>query len=508
MELNNRKILIVEDERIVAEDIRDTLANSGFDVIGSVASGEEAIGLVKKNKPDLVLMDISIEGDLDGTQLAKVLHDQFGIPVIYLTAFADDDTINKAKYTVPMGFIVKPFNESELRASVEMALYRNQVEKDETSDFNWSKQAIDVVDEGVIVTNKNNKIKFMNSAAEKITGWFIVEAHNKSLADVFCLKRSDASKLLVGLSEGDESSHNSSFRISNAILVQAGGKGETNIDLIATSNRKATGEWIGSTLIIRDLSKKLDQNQIQSQINQKDILNEKMEALQALIEGLSHGINNSLTGSIGFLELLRQHESFEAKFQEWTDLALTGCKDAAALINKIRCFCKTTLRDPTRIELNNILSETLVQLTSQIGEDIIVKNSASDKPIWILGENNQIEHAVVNILINAALAIPNGGTIEVNTFREVLKDSESDPNSKSHNYGVISIRDSGVGIEPEAITKIFDPFYTTLRDGKVFGRGLGLTLAYGVVRNHGGWINVESTKGIGSTFKLYFPEIE
>ncbi|MFP4691152.1 MAG: response regulator [Bacteroidales bacterium] len=123
------KILVVEDESIVAKDIQSTLKKLGYEVSGVVSSGEKAIREVEENRPDLILMDIMLKGDQTGIEAAKHIKERFSIPVIFLTAYADDNTLNKAKITEPYGYIIKPFKERELQTTVEMALYK--YEKDE-----------------------------------------------------------------------------------------------------------------------------------------------------------------------------------------------------------------------------------------------------------------------------------------------------------------------------------------------------------------------------------------
>ena len=121
-------ILIVEDERVVARDIEKRLKRLGYQVVGSVASGEEALRQVKQVLPDLVLMDIQLKGQLDGIQAAEQIHANLDIPVIYLTAYADDETLQRAKVTEPFGYIVKPFDERDLHAAIEIALRRRLAE--------------------------------------------------------------------------------------------------------------------------------------------------------------------------------------------------------------------------------------------------------------------------------------------------------------------------------------------------------------------------------------------
>src|SRR6202451_1056742 len=119
------RILIVEDERITAEDLRETLTDLGYTVTASVSNGGDAIAQAEQNAPDLALMDVSIPGSMDGTETARVLRERFNIPVIYLTAHADSSTVARAKDAEPLGYITKPFQEAPLPASIEIALHKH-----------------------------------------------------------------------------------------------------------------------------------------------------------------------------------------------------------------------------------------------------------------------------------------------------------------------------------------------------------------------------------------------
>jgi CheY-like chemotaxis protein len=122
-------IFIVEDERIVAEDLKRMLERLGYSVVGSESSGEEALKKIEETKPQLVLMDIRIHGPLDGIDVAEHVFVQFDIPVVYLTAYADDITVDRAKGTLPLGYILKPFEERSLKTTIELALYRNKMDR-------------------------------------------------------------------------------------------------------------------------------------------------------------------------------------------------------------------------------------------------------------------------------------------------------------------------------------------------------------------------------------------
>src|SRR5262245_23908784 len=123
------RILIVEDERIVSIDMQRRLRNLGYHVVGAAVSGEEAIQKAEASQPDLVLIDIMLEGPLDGIEAAEIIRARFDIPVIYLTAYADAPTLERAKVTEPFGYILKPFEERELHGHIEIALYKHRIEK-------------------------------------------------------------------------------------------------------------------------------------------------------------------------------------------------------------------------------------------------------------------------------------------------------------------------------------------------------------------------------------------
>src|SRR5687768_14700973 len=122
-------MLVVEDERIVSMDLQRRLKTMGYDVVGAAVSGEEAIEKAESLRPDMVLMDIMLDGQLDGIQAAEIIRERFHIPVIYLTAYADTSTLERAKVTEPFGYILKPFEERELHGHIEIALYKHRMEK-------------------------------------------------------------------------------------------------------------------------------------------------------------------------------------------------------------------------------------------------------------------------------------------------------------------------------------------------------------------------------------------
>lgn len=179
-----KRVLIAEDEGIIARDLDNRLRRRGFIVSSIVASGEDAILKAEADRPDLILMDIVLHG-IDGIEAADNIRQRFDIPIIYLTAFADDRVLDRAKLTEPYGYIVKPFEDRELYSTIEMALYKHGMEKRVREREKWFSTILHSIGDGVIASDKDGKVSFMNPVAEKLTGWPLTEAKDRPLAEIF-----------------------------------------------------------------------------------------------------------------------------------------------------------------------------------------------------------------------------------------------------------------------------------------------------------------------------------
>ncbi len=182
------RIMIVEDERITAEDIHDILTHLGYQVTAVVSSGAEAIREAGRTQPDLVMMDIRIKGDMDGIETAREIRERFDIPVVYLTAHADRETLDRAKLAEPLGFLVKPFQEPELEASIEMALYKQKADRALKQKGELVAATLRSIGEGVLATDAQGMITLMNPAAESWTGWRQAETRQAHIDQVMQLR--------------------------------------------------------------------------------------------------------------------------------------------------------------------------------------------------------------------------------------------------------------------------------------------------------------------------------
>ena len=179
------RILIVEDERVTAEDLRDILTDLGYSITALVSSGADAIAQAEANPPHIVLMDIHIQGEMDGTAAAVILRERFNIPVIYLTAHVDRETVARAKYAVPLAYITKPFQEASLHASIEIALHRHREELKSGEKEELLASTLRAISQGVISMDRRKTITLFNPAAEAWTGRSSREALGQPVEGVF-----------------------------------------------------------------------------------------------------------------------------------------------------------------------------------------------------------------------------------------------------------------------------------------------------------------------------------
>ncbi|GJL78951.1 MAG: hypothetical protein NPINA01_19400 [Nitrospinaceae bacterium] len=170
MRFAQNKILVVEDESIVAAHIAESLKHSGYKVTDTVSYGEQAVESVMQNRPDLVLMDVVLVGPMDGIEAGEVIYSNFDIPIIFLTAYSDKKTLARAKKIGPFGYLVKPFKETDLHSGIQMALEKHRQEKGLKERERWLSSSLQNLAEPVIATDKKARVTFFNRAAQSLTG--------------------------------------------------------------------------------------------------------------------------------------------------------------------------------------------------------------------------------------------------------------------------------------------------------------------------------------------------
>jgi len=180
-------VLVVEDEAIVAEDLASKLGQLGYEVVGTAARGDEAVEKACRLKPDVVLMDIMLKGSMDGIAATEAIRRRFDVPVIYLTAYSDPATLERAKLSEPFGYILKPFEERELATIIEMALYKHQADRQLREQREWLRVTLTSIGDAVITCDTEGQVNFLNPVAEALTGWATDEARDLPIRELFRL---------------------------------------------------------------------------------------------------------------------------------------------------------------------------------------------------------------------------------------------------------------------------------------------------------------------------------
>jgi PAS domain S-box-containing protein len=181
------RILIVDDEIIIAREIEARLTAMGYAIAGIASAGDEAVRVAMECKPDLVLMDIVIKGGMDGIDAAEAIRQECQVPIIYVTAYTDEKTLERARLTEPFAYLVKPFSERELKANIEMALYKSRTERRLRKVERWLSETVDELTHAVISTDIEGRITYFNRGAEAITAWKRDEALGRRVDEVFRL---------------------------------------------------------------------------------------------------------------------------------------------------------------------------------------------------------------------------------------------------------------------------------------------------------------------------------
>ena len=203
--MNNERILIVEDEKIIAIDLQRRLERFGYSVVGMAGEGEAAVSLALELSPDIILMDIMLAGKMDGIEAAKAIKAAKDIPFIFLTAYTDEKTLERAKEVEPYGYILKPFKERELYTTIDIALYKHDIERKLTRQERLFSAILHSINDGIIATDMDLNVQFMNPVAEDITGFKEAAARGKNLSQFMSLNDTKTQKdLLVNITQVGE----------------------------------------------------------------------------------------------------------------------------------------------------------------------------------------------------------------------------------------------------------------------------------------------------------------
>jgi PAS domain S-box-containing protein len=394
--------MLVEDEKVVAADIEECVKALGYEITGSATSGPEALRLAERLRPDLVLMDIKLRGPMDGIEVAASLYEHYQIPVVYLTAHADAEILERAKRTAPSGYVLKPFDERTLHTAIEMAFDRHRRERALIESGQRLATAIGSIDEAVIVTQENGQIAVMNRLAEHLTGWKQEEALGKSIAEVFTILNPKTGAPQASLA-GRVLREGISIGLGEGLLFSRQGV-RSPIQGSASPVRDGNADPVGVCLLFRAANQRSHDEDWGAPEHSSA---SRMEILGYLAAAVARK----------FTKLLQADE---------------GRARAVRLANRLLEFGQRQPSLPADVNLNDLAGglEDLLQCT--LGDDIELDMVLGPAVQRAKGDPGQVELLLMNLAINARrAAVPGAFLVET---------SVADSDGAGDTYAVIAVR--------------------------------------------------------------------
>ncbi len=494
-------ILVVEDEALIAADIRRTLQRLGYEVWAPVATGQQALAAARVQRPDLVLMDIQIRGALDGIETARLMRAEHAVPVVYLSSHSDDATLARAMETQPYGYLLKPFEDRELRTSIEVALHKHHLEMELARRARWFETTLGSLADAVISTDAGAVVSFMNPPAEQLTGHTRADAIGRPLDEIVQLVGVSGERLaipvhLVGREPTLELPR-------SAALVQRD-LGRRQVEVSACRIVDDGGTLLGTTLVLRDVTTREALEQRVAQV-------QRLASVGALASGLGHELNTPLAGVIANVDLARDalgtalqtaaRLGLPPELASLLQLALEALEDATlsgtvvrSVLDKLRRLVQQQMAAATLVAPAAAIEEALARLDGDARRGVTITCALAPAPLVAI-DNDGLVQVLGHLLSNAIQAIAAGpratGAITVSAF--------TDPAGRA----VIEVADDGIGMVPELLRRVFDPFVTTRDVGA--GTGLGLALAHTLITRFGGEMTAVSTPGEGAVFRIALP---
>jgi PAS domain S-box-containing protein len=249
------KVLIVEDEAIIAADLRYRLERLDYEIVGTASAAGEAVVATERLKPDLVLMDIRLKGGGDGAAAAREIHRRFGLPVVYLTAYADAETVDRAMHTAPFGYVLKPIDDQKLQIALQVALHRHAMTRRVEESEQWLSTTLACIADGMIAVTPEGHVRLMNRAAERLTGWAVAEAVGRHVDEVFHVVAVGTQEPIANPVLGALERRGAVVLGANAVLLQRDGR-RVPIDDAAAPIIDGQDRFLGAVLIFRDVTER------------------------------------------------------------------------------------------------------------------------------------------------------------------------------------------------------------------------------------------------------------
>lgn len=502
-------IMVVEDEVIVAKDIETSLAGLGYSICAVVSSGEEALIAAQKAKPDLILMDIMLKGKTDGIETAKQITSHLDIPIVFLTAFSDEGTIGRAKEANAFGYLLKPFEERELRTTIEMALYKNAMERKLKQNRERLETILRSIADGVLTTNIDGLIEFCNPVAESLTGWTLGEMTSAKLSEVICLKRKkDMSAVeinpeLIIRNKGSLSPEN------DLVLIGRDGR-QTEVEYNAAPLMHFDEKILGVVFVLRDIAARQKAIAREEMLQRRLSRAQRMESLGMLANGVAEQLHRIIEPMVDYPKLILNKVAPSDDIKQDLAMIQNSAQKAIEILSNLITLGQ--MRDYSMKPLNlnetveDILNSPSLKIQKQTFPLIEFQVELAHQPPPITGCKQNLLELINNLISNAYSSIADSGLVKLSTeFIKVNEPISGFEIIEAGEYVVLKVADTGPEMNEEEINRFFEPFAGKM-DAKhpQRGKGLGPAVAYAIIKGHKGMIDVKSCRE-GTEVIIYFP---
>lgn len=501
--MRGKRIFIVEDERVVALDLENRIKRLGYVIAGSVGSSGEALDKIEDADADLVLMDITIAGDLDGIALADLFHKRYGLAVIFVTASSDEKTLVRVKVSNACGFIIKPFTDEELHSTIDIGLHGHELEARLRRSEEQYRRLFDDAPVGYHEIDLEGRLTRVNRTELEMLGYSEADMLGRPVWEF--VRERDLSREAVRRKLGAKQISPRPFERN--YLRRNGGSVPVLVQEYQI--RGASGELLGIRSTIQDISLLKEEQAKSKRLEASLRAAEKLEGLRAMAGGLAHELNNQLMAIQGnaALALLNLPSNVEAR--GYLQSALSSCQRSSAVIKQLLVCAGMVRGESALTSLSAIVTEMLPALKAEIKAEADLRvNLVANLPL-IQADAAQLRQLLIILVTNALEAVKNrNGVIQIETGLDADAETNSDDfeiimrtiKATRGRRCYVSVRDNGLGMDDQTRARLFDPFFTT----KGVGRGLGLSAALGIVKNHEADIKVKSVLGKGTTVRIDF----
>ncbi len=492
------RILMVEDNPDDAELLLRELRRAGYTPDWRRVDTEPDFLAHLGPSYDLVLSDYAMP-QFGGLRALELLTQSgLEIPFILVSGTIGEDVAVAAMRDGAADYLLKD-RLVRLGPAVAQALAQGQARRQRRQAEEMQARFAAVVefsDDAIISKTVEGVVTGWNPGAEKLFGYAASEIVGRSILQLFPADRvAEEREILARVARGEGVSHLETVRVTKE------GK-QLDVSMTISPLRDGADKIIGISTIARNIT---EQKRLEAQFRQA----QKMEAIGQLAGGVAHDFNNILTVIHCNASLLL--ETTGGPDSEASALAqqiIETAERAAGLTRQLLLFGRKQAMEMADLDLREIVQNLAVMLGRLLGEDVdLVTDCAPDLPP-VRGDRTMIEQVLLNLVVNSRDAMPNGGRLTLATSLVSLDSATPPPGSDAAPgaYVRLSVTDTGTGIAPEHLSRIFEPFFTTKEVGK--GTGLGLATVYGILKQHRGWIEVESVVGEGTTFHVHFPVAE